>query len=64
MAQLQLEKVRGEHALEIGDLRRKHERSMGILQGQMDLEAESLRRTCAGEQLRDEFGRQSAEFRH
>lgn len=49
-AQLEVEKLRAEKGQEIEELRRKHERSLAIVQQQAELEAESLRRAQTGGQ--------------
>eukprot|EP00933_Yihiella_yeosuensis_P033238 TRINITY_DN26973_c0_g1_i1.p1 TRINITY_DN26973_c0_g1~~TRINITY_DN26973_c0_g1_i1.p1 ORF type:complete len:738 (-),score=217.23 TRINITY_DN26973_c0_g1_i1:137-2350(-) len=48
-AQLDLERVNADHASELDELRRKHERHIAIVQQQAELEAEGLRRAHAGE---------------
>ncbi|CAJ1436696.1 unnamed protein product [Effrenium voratum] len=42
--QMELDKVKGDHHLELEELKRRHERSVAILKQQADAEAESLRR--------------------
>eukprot|EP00927_Polykrikos_kofoidii_P078405 TRINITY_DN75231_c0_g1_i1.p1 TRINITY_DN75231_c0_g1~~TRINITY_DN75231_c0_g1_i1.p1 ORF type:complete len:853 (+),score=190.16 TRINITY_DN75231_c0_g1_i1:305-2560(+) len=48
-AQQELDRLRTDHATEIEDLRRKHERALTIAQQQAELEAESLRRAHSDE---------------
>lgn len=48
-AQLDLEKVRSDHMLELEELRRKHERALAIAQQQAEMEVEGLRKAQTGE---------------
>lgn len=48
--QLDVDKARADHALEIEELRRKHERALMIAQQQSEIEAVSLRRAHTDEQ--------------
>lgn len=48
-AELDLEKHRQDHAAELEELRRRHERALSIAQQQADMEADNLRKSHSGE---------------
>jgi len=47
--QIEIDKVKADHRLEIEELKRQHERAIGIVKQQADVEADNLRRAQSGE---------------
>merc|ERR1719174_3272863 len=48
-AQADIEKVKMDHAHELEELRRRHERSLSIVKQQVDMESENVKRAQSGE---------------